>query len=104
MKRLRSILLFAAMSSLVLPSSAQSILHRADSILAARYNRQGKFDTSYITRPLTKWTFTARMNVSGAKLETEGFENGRHFKSEMEANKKATLSLGVSYLGFSLSV
>ena len=33
----------------------------------------------------------------------EGMEHGQHFKSEMEANRKATLSAAVSYLGFSLS-
>ena len=102
--RMIFILLLAVMSSLVLPSSAQSLFHRADSILAARYYRLGNIDTAYISRPQTKWTITARMNVSGAKIEAEGFDNGQHFKSEMEANRKATLSMGVSYLGFSLSV
>ena len=102
--RMIFMLLLAVMSSLVLPSSAQSLFHRADSILAARYYRLGNIDTAYITRPQTKWTVTARMNVSGAKIEAEGFENGQHFKSEMKANRKATLSMGVSYLGFSLSV
>lgn len=92
------------MNSLVLPLSAQSLFHRADSFLAARYYRLGNIDTAYITRPQTKWTVTARMNVSGAKIEAEGFENGQHFKSEMKANRKATLSMGVSYLGFSLSL
>lgn len=87
-------LLLAVMSSLVLPSSAQSLFHRADSILAARYYCLGNIDTAYITRPQTKWTVTARLNVSGAKIGAEGFENSRHFKSEMEANRKATLSLG----------
>ena len=92
---------------------AQSVLHRADSILTLNY-RKGDIDTAYITRPATKWTVMARMNVSGAKIEAEGIdrsamspgssENGRHFKSEMEANRKATLSMGVSYLGLSLSV
>ena len=81
---------------------AQSILHRADSILTVNY-RKGDIDTAYITRPATKWTVTARMNVSGAKIETEGIDQGQHFKSEMEANRKATLSVGVSYLGLSLS-
>ena len=76
--------------------------------------RKGDVDTAYITRPTTKWTVTARMNVSGAKIEAEGIdrsavslgssENGQHFKAEMEANRKATLSMGVSYLGLSLNV
>ena len=95
-------MLLAVMSSLSLPLSAQSLLQRADSILTRRY-RKGDIDTAYIVRPQTKWTITARMNVSGATIESEGIEDGRHFKSEMEANRKATLSMGVSYLGFTLS-
>ena len=83
-------------------ADAQSILHRADSILSMNY-RKGDVDTAYIVRPQTKWTVRARMNVSGAKIEAEGIDQGQHFKAEMQANRKATLSLGVSYLGLSLS-
>ena len=93
--------------------SAQNFFQRVDSMLTLNY-RKGDVDTAYITRPTTKWTVTARMNVSGAKIETEGIdrsavslgssENGQHFKAEMEANRKATLSMGVSYLGLSLNV
>lgn len=97
-------LLLALMSLQSLPVSAQSFFHRIDSTLAARYYRKTGFDTTYISRPMTKWTITARANVSGAKIESEGMDQGVHFKSEMEANQKATLSLGVSYLGISLSV
>jgi hypothetical protein len=56
-------------------ADAQSILHRADSILTAKY-RKGGIDTAYITRPATKWTVTARMNVSGAKIETVKRQRG----------------------------
>ena len=103
-------------------TSAQNFFQRTDSILTLNY-RKGDIDTAYIVRPATKWTFTARMNVSGATIETEGFsppseglgDGGQlsppseglgeaHFKAEMEANRKATLSVGVSYLGLSLSV
>ena len=85
------------------PAGAQSNLHRIDSILTQNY-RKGNVDTAYIIRPETKWTVTARMNVSGAKIEAEGIDNGQHFRSEMEANRKATLSMGVSYLGLSVNV
>lgn len=57
----------------------------------------------YIMRPTTKWTVTARANVSGSKIKAEGIDNGQHFNAEMEANKKATISFGVNYLGLSLS-
>ena len=83
-------------------ATAQDILQRIDSLLSRRYYK-GDLDTTYIVRPQTKWTVTARFNVSGAKIEAEGMDNGQHLKSEMEADRKATLSVGVSYLGFSLS-
>ena len=95
-------MLLAVMSSLSLPLSAQSLMQRADSMLTRKYHK-GDIDTAYIMRPKTKWTVTARMNVSGAPIESEGMEEGRHFRSEIEANRKATLSVGVSYLGFTLS-
>ena len=95
-------MLFVVMSSLSLPLFAQSILQRVDSILTRKYHK-GDIDTVYIMRPQTKWTITARLNVSGAKIEAKGINEDRHFKSEMEANRKTTLSVGVSYLGFTLS-
>ena len=80
-----------------------SLWQKVNSILTARYYRKDAIDTAYITRPRTKWTVTARLNVSGADINTEGIDNGHHFKSEMIADYKSTLSLGVSYLGFTLS-
>ena len=74
-----------------------------DSALTSRYNRNKGIDTAYIMRPQTKWTVVGRINVSGAKIEAEGIENGQHFKSEMKADYKSTLSVAVSYLGISLS-
>lgn len=83
--------------------TSNKYLTRIDSVLSARYFRMGKMDTAYITRPQTKWTVVARVNVSGAKINAEGLENGHPFKAEMKANYKSTLSLGLSYLGLSLS-
>ena len=74
-----------------------------DSALTSRYNRNKGIDTAYIMRPQTKWTVVGRINVSGAKIEAEGIDNGLHFKSEMKADYKSTLSVAVSYLGISLS-
>lgn len=102
MKKLYGFILFATWSYMGLPLSAQNIFQRAESMLSRRYYK-GNIDTAYIIRPQTKWTITARMNVSGATIDTEGTEHEQHFKSKMEANRKATLSVGVSYLGLSLS-
>ena len=95
--------ILTCLQGLTVPIGAQSIFHRVDSLLSRRYYKGG-IDTAYITRPATKWTVTARMNMSGATIESGGTDNGQHFKSKMEANRKATLSVGVSYLGLSLSV
>ena len=94
--------LFVVLNGFVLPLSAQNIFQRIDSVLTANYHK-GNVDTAYITRPKTKWTLTARLNLSGAKIESEGIDNGQHFKSEMTADYKSTISVGVSYLGFSLN-
>ena len=94
--------IFTCILGSVVTAGAQTHLHRLDSILTLNYHK-GDIDTAYIVRPQTKWTITARMNVSGATIETEGTDNGRHFHSEMAADRKATLSVGVSYLGFTFS-
>ena len=76
--------------------------HWVDSVLTIGYFKDN-IDTTYVTRPKTKWTLAARLNVSGAKLETMGVTSGQKFNSEITADYKSTLSVGVSYLGFSLS-
>lgn len=82
--------------------SAENFFRRLDNMLTQRYDN-GKIDTLYVTRPHTKWTILPRINVSGSTIKTKGIEYGKNFKSEMEASRKATISVGVSYLGFGLS-
>jgi hypothetical protein len=84
--------------------TAQNLIHRVDSFLSARYYREGVFDTTYITRPKTRWTLITRLNFSGMDIEAKGYDQGRRFKSVMEANRKTTISLGASYLGVTLSL
>ncbi len=101
MKKILAIFL-AVMGPLALPLSAQNLFQRFDSVMTEKY-RKGDIDTAYIMRPRTKWTVKARFNMSGATIESEGIENGQHFKSEMTADYKSTLSMGISYLGISLN-
>ena len=112
-RKLLALMMPAFMWCLTQPMSAQNIIQRLDSVLSANYQKN-KYDTAYIMRPQTKWTVLARINVSGAVIETEGIDrsalplgsssNGQYYKSKMEANSKATLSLGVGYQGFTLSL
>ena len=103
----KSVLLFYFFVLLSLTAGAQekrnSLFLRVDSMLTLKY-RKGDIDTAYITRPQTKWTLVGRLNVSGAKIETEGVESDRHFNSEMTADYKSTISFGVSYLGLSVNM
>ena len=97
-------ILFAFTLGTTAQSHDKQVRAQVDSTLSARYfKHKGDIDTSYIIRPKTKWTVIARLNVSGAKIESEGIDNGNHFKSEMKADYKSTLSVAVSYLGISLS-
>ena len=95
--------LLVVMCSMSMSLSAQSLLQRLDSLLSKRYHKGG-IDTAYVVRPQTNWTVRARLNESGTEIETEGIDNGQHVKTVIEANRKTTLSVGVSYLGISLSV
>ena len=86
--------------------SAQKVfkLNRfVDSVLTVRYHR-ADIDTNYVTRPQTKWTLMGRFNMSGAKINAKGVQEGKHFESEMKADYKSTVSVGVSYLGLSLNL
>lgn len=102
-RRLFAIMLLASAWGMSLPLSAQNIFKRVDSLLTKNYHN-AKFDTTYITRPNYKWTVMARMNLSGATIEAQGLDNGQRFKTQMNANSKATLSIGVGYKGLMLSM
>lgn len=92
-----------AINALALPLSAQNILQRLDHDLTSFYHR-GDIDTAFVMRPQTKWTLKALLNVSGAKIESEGVDDGARFKASMTADYKTTVSLGISYLGVSVSM
>ncbi len=79
------------------------IISRFDSILTQNYSKND-IDTTYLIRPKTKWTIRLRMNISGSDIKAEGYENDRRFVSKMSAERKGTISAGVSYLGFSLNM
>jgi len=92
---------------------AQKLLKRIDSLLTENY-RKVNYDTAYLARPKSRWTVLARVNISGAAIETEGVdrtalppgssEEGQPFKSRLYANNKTTLSLGIGYQGIMLSL
>lgn len=94
---------YGGVSHIYAQEEKKSFLHRIDKSLTERYYKSD-IDTAYVIRPQTKWTLKGRLNISGAQIKSEGLENGSHFKSEMTADYKSTLSVGVSYLGLSLNM
>lgn len=101
---LLAVFLLALTCEGVAQNRVKALIGEVDSTLAARYYRnKGNLDTAYVIRPQTKWTITGRLNVSGSDIKTDGTRDGVPFTSSMKAERKTTLSLGVSYLGLSLS-
>lgn len=98
--------IFLASLAVSCPADAQKVYEvnrRIDSTLAERYQR-ANFDTNYVSRPQTKWTLIGRVNMSGARIRAEGQANGSPFETEMKADYKTTVSVGVSYMGLSLNL
>lgn len=96
-------LLIAAFASLASAQERHGLLHTADSLLSHRY-WNSDIDTNYIVRPSTRWRVTGRINVSGAQIKDEGVADGVHFRSQLDADYKSTVSVGLSYLGLSLNL
>lgn len=98
--------LLIALSLIATDGRAQSVkhlVHKADSLLTQKYQRNN-FDTNYISRPESKLSITGRLNFSGATIRNEGIHEGMHFESKVDANYKATLSVGVNYAGVGMSL
>ncbi|MBR3284614.1 MAG: DUF4421 family protein [Alloprevotella sp.] len=87
-------------------ASAQGLLRKLkqlDSILTVRYHGSN-IDTTYITRPQTKWTLKGRLNVSGSELEMDGQRKVSPFHSKIKSVEKTTISFGVNYLGIAVGI
>ncbi len=97
------ILLGCGMGCQVHAQKRSRLAHRLDSLLTHHY-QHADIDTNYVIRPKTKWTLKGRFNFSGASIKTQGTLEGEHFETEMRADYKSTLSLGIGYLGLSLNL
>ncbi len=107
MTRHRIIVIAAILFATTLPADAQKFIYKlnrsVDYVLEKLYWR-ADIDTTYVTRPKTKWTLLGRFNVTGAKIIAKGIEEGKHFNTELKAAHKMTLSGGVSYRGLTLNL
>ena len=82
----------------------KKLLHKTDSILTAKYRRTN-LDTNYICRPETKLTLTGKVNFSGQRIRTNGVtEDGTHFSSMADADRKVTVSVGANYAGVGINL
>ena len=90
-------------SDVLAQSKGEMLRQRADSMLEERYNRIS-YDTTFIIRPMQKWTLKTRVNVSGNLVKTYGKHQGVETKSHLETDRKATVSLAASYRGLSAGI
>lgn len=80
-------------------SRRERIKWRADSVLSARYRKAASYDTAYIGRPNARLTLKARANISGNSIRARGMVNGADTRASLSTDHKATLSVGLNYLG-----
>lgn len=78
-------------------------LHRADSLLDARYRRL-TYDTLYLARPAYDFTAKARLNVSGNSIGSSGTLSDREYKNRIESDHNLTTSIGLSFRGIGLAL
>lgn len=76
---------------------------RLDSMMLHRY-RNANIDTTYVTRPQTRFTLSARLNTAGSKFEVEGMDDGKHLHSKLSSDFKQTLSVAANYLGVTVAL
>lgn len=107
MKHRKHLILLIVISLVAtLQVSAQKIYEfnkSVDSVLTIRYWKV-KIDTNYVTRPQAKLMVLGRLNFAGARIKARGHINSHNFSSELEADYKATLSVGVSYWGILINM
>ena len=109
MRRTATLLLLLLGLAIPGPMSAQKFARIVrcaewvDSTLAARGQRIHT-DTAYVFKAATRWTLSARSNISGAKIEVMGISEGERILSQMKADYKTTLSACVNYRGLAVSL
>ena len=95
MNKVTQVLMGAALLlTIAQPVSAQKrkFTQVIDSLLTAKYKRSN-IDTNYVVRPQTKWTVTARVNMYGSRIKSEGITKGipQGLPFEMQLDAKTTL-------------
>lgn len=104
--RLKTLFIAIPFCAATLTSAAQKgIVGRIDSLLEVRQKRSAaRYDTAYIAKPEQRWTVKLGVNASGSDLYARGNLGGDGFRSDLEAQMKATLSANISYRALSLGL
>lgn len=97
---MRCYLTYLIIFRLALPAAGQTKRERlrakVDNLLTQKYYRV-TYDTNYIGRPKGKLTLKARVNLSGNSVHAKSDD----MSAELNTDRKATLSFGISYRGLS---
>lgn len=100
----------AAADTLLLPvGEGRSAAARAADGINLMLNRRderalARTDTTYIRRAEERWRLRVNLNMSGSDITTRAVSDGTQYETSLEAQRRVTMSFGVSYRGLSLAV
>jgi hypothetical protein len=83
---------------------ADSLRNVADSIVTMKYRDTKRYDTTYIRRPYTDWTFKLRTNLSGSSINTGSINDLHNNHGRVEKDLKASLAIAVVYKGLGVGI
>lgn len=97
------VLAFTVTTTATAQSKREAMRERVDSVLRKNYER-GSYDTLYIMRPAEKITLKVRGNLSGNYVKSKAKVDGTNVTAKLNTDTRATVSLGVSYMGLAAGV
>lgn len=83
---------------------ADSLRQVADSMMTRKYRNARHFDTLYIRRPTTDWTFKVRVNLSGSSVNMGSTSDLHNNHGRVEKDLKGSLAIAASYKGLGLGL
>lgn len=83
---------------------ADSLRQLADSMMTRKYRDARHFDTLYIQRPSTDWTFKVRVNLSGSSINMGTISDLHNNHGRVEKDLKGSLAIAANYKGLGLGI
>jgi hypothetical protein len=93
-----------AYNDLTVQQKADSLRQKVDSMITLKYRDASRFDTLYIRRPATDWTFKVRTNLSGSSINMGSIKDLHNNHGRVEKDLKGSLAFAAVYKGLGLGI